>query len=439
MNNKPERLAPILDAQTLRRLLLSLISQAQSDMQRQGLIREDQALAPLSFGRSDEDIDAIAIDEATLGFDSLTRLELINSVNQFFQLSQSGAEDYLLLTPSIGRWIEVVSHHMQLQGAEQKFGFATSGSAGPVSVHVHPLTHLVAEIAALCDGPLKEVSPSARVVALVPPHHIYGFLFTCLLPAIQTVEVIDLHRKAPSALAREAKPCDLVIGTPFSWQMVADAGLQLPDGLHGVTSAGPSTTETWVRSGPGRPDSMTEIYGSTETGGIGSRKSHQAPFELLAHLSPSGAGITRIANPDVRLPLQDQLTWHCTRRFSLKGRIDHIVQIAGVNVSPSKVAALIADVPGVAEAVVRLSSVRLKGFVVPTQDVTDIAMLEKRIYSHLREHLPAPARPDALRFGATLPRNAMGKMCDWITQDTSPASDTNEPKQEKPNPVILIN
>lgn len=410
---RSERPAHWLDEATIRRVLLALITQAQSDLHRRGLIREDQALAALSLGRSASQVDAITIDEASLGFDSLSRLELISRVNQFFQLSQTGAEDYLLVTPTLGRWVEVVTHHLVLVDTRLSFGFATSGTAGPVRTHVHGIDTLEAELKALCEGPLAKARPGARIVSLVPPHHIYGFLFSCLLPAYLGVPVVDLHRLAPSALARNGRAGDLVIGTPFSWQMVAHAGAALPEGLQGITSAGPSTAETWQRCGDGRPDGMIEIYGATETGGLGSRRAFDAPFDLLPHLVPLPTGIARASDPDVALPVQDRIDWQGSRQFKLNGRLDHIVQVAGVNVEPSLVAERIREVEGVSDVAVRLDGERLKAFVVPASGIKHPQDLEKRIHGHLCRHLPAPARPASVRFGATLPRNEMGKLCDW--------------------------
>lgn len=417
---RSEPSAQWLDAPTIRRLLLSLIRQEQSDLRRRGLIREDQALAALSIGQPAPQVDGIAIDEATLGFDSLSRLELISRVNQFFQLSQTGAEDYLLVTPSIGRWIEIITHHLAMVGAAQSFGFATSGTAGPVQTHVHGIATLEAELTALCDGPLATIVPSARIVALVPPHHIYGFLFTCLLPSLLQADVVDLHLQAPSALSREGRPGDLVIGTPFSWKMVAHAGRVLPEGLLGVTSAGPSTPDTWRRDEPGRPEKMMEIYGSTETGGLGSRSSGNAPFDLLSHLVPLQSGIARAAHPEVALPLQDHIDWQGSRQFHLMGRVDHVVQVAGVNVAPSLVQKRILELDGVTDAAVRLEADRLKALIVAGPHIKDQQDLQKRIDQHLQKHFPATARPASYRFATALPRNAMGKLCDWPADGSPP-------------------
>ena len=434
----PDQAAPpALAAGNVRRLLLALISQAQADLQRRGLIQQDQALASRSWDGDSDALDTIAIDEATLGFDSLSRLDLINAVNQFFQLSRSGAEDYLLLTPTVGRWLEVVLQHLTIVGADQHFGFATSGSMGPVSVHVHSLSDLEAEVAALCEGPLCDLAGVKRILALVPPHHIYGFLFTCLLPKNLGVEVVDLSRKAPSALARVARPGDLVIGTPFSWDMVAKAGLPLVSGVCGITSAGPSTADTWDLAAPGRPDAMIEIYGATETGGLGSRQSWNAPFDLLPHLVPLKDGIARSGAPMVPLAVQDHVIWQEPRRFSVQGRRDQVVQVAGVNVQPGVVREHILALDEVADVAVRMGRDRLKAFVVPQPDVTDLPALQRTINTHLRKRFPASACPGDLRFGSSLPRNTMGKLKDWDVGE--PVSLPVIETQEKQIPANLVN
>ena len=78
---------------TLRCLVVSLIIKEQKKLNKKGLIRHDQTLASLIHNSSQTEIDAVAITEETLGFDSIGTLELILAVNRFFNLSRSGVED----------------------------------------------------------------------------------------------------------------------------------------------------------------------------------------------------------------------------------------------------------------------------------------------------------------------------------------------------------
>lgn len=95
------------------------------------------------------------------------------------------------------------------------------------------------------------------------------------------------------------------------------------------------------------------------------------------------------------------------------GRRDGAVQIGGHNVWPDRVARALRAVDGVADAAVRMhANGRLKAFIVPAEQ-QDTEHLSARIEQMIILHLTDPERPRSFRFGAALPRNAMGKLADW--------------------------
>jgi 4-coumarate--CoA ligase len=91
--------------------------------------------------------------------------------------------------------------------------FRTSGSTGQPKSCVHALHALwreVQEVAPLLSG-------CTRLFAAVPSHHIYGFLFTILLPralGLDSRSVLDLRQSSPARLSRELREGDVVIGHP---------------------------------------------------------------------------------------------------------------------------------------------------------------------------------------------------------------------------------
>jgi 4-coumarate--CoA ligase (photoactive yellow protein activation family) len=405
----PEVAAPsCIAADTIRRLCISLIAAEHADLVAKGQMHRDAVLPLLNPHVSLTERDALRIDEDGLGFDSLARLGLILRVNRFFNLADSGVEDYLLIHRTLGDWVALISRHFQIVGDLASFTFDTSGSAGPVKHVSHPATVLIAEMKAHVSGPLSY--QASRVLSLVPPHHIYGFLFTCLLPDLLGLPVLDLTRLGPTAVFRQAKPGDLIIGTPFNWQVLHATGLTLPPEVTGITSAGPSTPATWEVLTVNGLARLTEVYGSTETGGIGTRTEFGAAFDVLPHLARQNDAILR-RDDGQSLALQDHLDWVEPGRFQVQGRKDDVVQVGGVNVSPAQVATVIRGMNGVADVAVRLGSGRLRAFIVPS--VPDVAALEHRLRDQIAQSLPAPARPTSLCFGSALPRTAMGKLCDW--------------------------
>jgi 4-coumarate--CoA ligase len=264
------------------------------------------------------------------------------------------------------------------------------------------------------EGGSGRVPDPVRLLVLVPCHHIFGFLFGALLPARAGWPVVDLAGRPPGALAREARPGDLVIATPWLLSLALKSGGDLPGGLSAVVSGAPAPDDLWQVSAEAGL-ALTEVYGATETGGIGWRRCRHAPFALLSHLARRGGDVQR---PDGRaLDVQDRLEWRDGRRFAVLGRRDRVVQVAGVNVSPDAVARHLAAAEGVCDAVVRLDAAtgRLKAFVVPGPDRADGStdgVLEARLRAACTD-LPAPARPYRYSFGIDLPRGPTGKVADW--------------------------
>jgi 4-coumarate--CoA ligase len=248
---------------------------------------------------------------------------------------------------------------------------------------------------------------------LVPCHHIFGFLFGALVPARAGWPVIDLAGRAPGTLARTARPGDLIVATPYLLSLALQAGEPIPAGCSAVVSGAAVPADVWAdgaRAGLG----LIEIYGATETGGIGWRRAPDHPFDLLPHLSRAGNGV---AGPfGAPLSLQDRLAWRGPRSFALLGRVDRVVQVAGVNVSPDAVARHLAALEGVSDAAVRLDPVtgRLKAFIVPSDPALCVTpgALEPQLRAACAD-LPAPSRPQRFDLGTALPTGPSGKPTDW--------------------------
>lgn len=118
-----------------------------------------------------------------------------------------------------------------------------------------------------------------RVLAAVPAHHMYGFLFTMPLPArLGCNDVIDICRMTPQAVAAIMQSGDLVVSHPAHWSLLARHANRLPPGLQGVTSTAPCPDALAIAlevMGLGR---LMQMYGSSETAGIGTRTAAGSAF-----------------------------------------------------------------------------------------------------------------------------------------------------------------
>lgn len=344
--------------------------------------------------------------------------DLVTEVGSFFGLDID-ATRRLRGLDTLGLWAEAV---LEAWGDSSPIlTFKTSGSTGAPTLCPTPLTLLKQE-AREALAPL--FSDRARILAFVPRHHIYGFLFTVLLPRILGIPVREEPPVPLSSLLKELRAGDLCVAFPMFWSAASRLRTCFSAGVFGATSTGPCppyVIESLLHLGLER---MTEVYGSSETGGIGARHDHNRPYSLfpywtqvredgyegLVRSSPEGGMMKGV-------PLPDNLEWLGPDRFNLRGRRDNVVQVAGHNVNLQTVEDTMRRHPIVLDCVVRLmrpnEGNRLKAFVVPSEAVQPTFEDRQRLNDWLRGQLPAHSIPKSIRFGQALPMTALGKLRDW--------------------------
>jgi 4-coumarate--CoA ligase (photoactive yellow protein activation family) len=351
-----------------------------------------------------------------LDCDSLEKLSLAAALGRALRLDRSGLEDHLLARTTLGSWIELSA--LCLSRDDRSLVFATSGSTGEPKMCDQPLELLEQETCYLADL----FADRRRIVSAVSSRHIYGFLFTVLLPLKLGV---PLHRRLDRStvtLAADLLPGDLLIGFPDFWRLAAQSIDVFPPDVKGVTSTAALPAElgaSLARLGLG---SLTEIYGSTETAGLGWRIVSEPSFTLFPYwsrLADGGETLARL-HPDGSRTLhvpQDHLHWLGDGSFMPAGRRDEALQVAGINVYPSRIAALLERHPAVAAASVRRmrpeEGDRLKAFIVPRDSNDSQPRLAELLAHWANENLTSAERPKSFSFGSHLPRDALGKTIDW--------------------------
>jgi 4-coumarate--CoA ligase len=351
--------------------------------------------------------------EAGLGLDSLELMGCAAAANQFFQLHETGIEDYLLRDRRLDGWVAIVE--AALREGTSGLTFTTSGSTGVPKPCPQPNATLLAE----AEFWAAEFRGVTRILQAVPAHHIYGCLFTALLTDLLGVPVLDARARAPGVLARSLAPGDLLVGFPAGLQQMLRSLPGLPAGLRCTSSTAPLPAATHAALHAAGAAEVTEIYGSSETAGIGFRRDPAAPFALLPRWRPGAAGaaasvIERASG--VEFPLPDLASWGGDGALTLHGRKDRAVQVGGINVYPEKVAARLAQHPLIAAAAVRLDATlaepRLKAFIVPATGASAEAAVAA-LEAWCRAQLSAAERPVRIEAGPALPRGALDKPADW--------------------------
>ena len=290
----------------------------------------------------------------------------------------------------------------------------TSGTTGTPRPHAKSWGSLVAGARAL-QARVPDIV-GASIVGAVPAQHMWGLETTVMLP-LQSGGAVDascplLPAEIGVALAALPAPRWLV-ATPAHLRACALSAERLP-ALAGVlcsTAPLPQETAQRIEELGGAP--VLEIYGSTETGAIATRRSARTQvFEAVEGIDIAIAGDQAVAR-DGHLPapveLNDLLQSKGGGKFTVQGRAGDLVKIGGKRSSLGALTAELNGIPGVIDGVFWLpdaaqGEARLTAFAVAP------GMEKAAIIAQLRDRIDPVFLPRPLLLVDTLPRNAAGKL-----------------------------
>jgi long-chain acyl-CoA synthetase len=388
-----------------------------------------QRLAPRLAPHPEGTPQSPALDwsAAGLALDSLARMSLATAAAVWCNAYDAGFEDLFLAKRNAVDWAGVMKRARQ--AGARHFTFSSSGSVGARKHIRHQEEHLAHEAqawaAVLSAG---SAAPVRRVIMLAPTHHIYGLIWGVLLPKALGVPVIDADLTALPVL----QSGDVIVAVPDQWGWLAKAAVTAnsaapthlwPAGVVGISSTAPlppdihTALTSPLADGSALLERLLQIYGSTETAGLAWRDTPAGDYQLAPGRSRAENGIALTLPGGLRtsLAVQDELQWTSDTHFQLLRRSDQSVQVGGHNVSPAWVADQLRAHPAVTDASVRLdthaSPPRLKAFVVMRSDEASDERVALEAWA--LDTLPWYAALGSIRYGSEVPRNAMGKLCDW--------------------------
>lgn len=373
--------------------------------------------------RSSESLHAIPID-------SFEWMAIATRIVNYFSLDSSGLEDYLLRKNKLSDWAEVVVKSRELASTDLRL--STSGSTGKPKVVTHDYEALVAEVHFFIDYFAQLTITPKRIVSVVPPHHIYGFLFSVLLPDLLDIPVIRgmaAHARAQQGLHEH----DVLVAFPSFLNQLVKRTIGFAPQVTVLTSTGPCPQDTLEALTAEGAHQVIEIYGSTDTGGIGVRHVPGDPFELLPRWRRADSS-EQAADPvqssettlnhiiDIRTEqltlVPDYLAWqpkYGERHFLPRGRTDQAISIHGINVFPQRVAETLTQHASVQTARVRLlpDGSGLKALIVPEPSLKTDATLIPELKAIARQQLSALEQPKHYQMADSIPTNSYGKETDW--------------------------
>ncbi|TAM53718.1 MAG: acyl-CoA synthetase [Burkholderiaceae bacterium] len=311
----------------------------------------------------------------------------------------------------------------------------TSGSTGVPLPHRKTWGALVRNMQAGAAGLGLDASTRYSIVGTVPPQHMYGFESTVLL-ALQSGSVFSAeHPFYPvdicSAIAALARP-RLLVTTPVHLRALLAAGVEVPPLDLVVSATAPMPVQLAKAAEARLRAPLLEIYGSTETGQIATRRTAEVvPWTLLpqVRLVPQGERMW-VSGGHVEVPVAMGDVLECVddRHFLLHGRKADLVNIAGKRNSLAYLNHQLNAIAGVQDGAFFMPDeepasagvTRLLAFAV----APGLSLAALR--AALRERIDPVFMPRPLRLVQQLPRNSTGKLPREALQTLAQACEAKE-------------
>lgn len=255
----------------------------------------------------------IELSKEPFNLDSLAIIEFATSVNQFFGLYRNSMEELLLRYQNLRSWRDIVLD--SLQSYSEGLIFFTKGTTGVQKPIYQSFNDLLKEAKFLA----KLFKNYNRLLTAVRIHHIYGFLYSILLPKFREFNSIEHLEVIPSNKFFEAKNGTLIVSTPTIYSQISNLFGEFNSNIGAISSTEPMSESLYNLLKERGISKIYEIYGSSETLGVGYRLEFNSPYRLFDYLEPNS----------IEPKLQDYIEWINKRDFKLKGRKDGAIKVRG--------------------------------------------------------------------------------------------------------------
>lgn len=303
----------------------------------------------------------------------------------------------------------------------------TSGSTGAPIAHRKTWAALVRNVQLEAEQMGLHPPTGYSVVGTVPPQHMYGFESTVLMPLANGFSVASAQCFYPAdichALQQLPEPRVLVT-TPVHLRSLLAAKLPLPKIALIMSATAPLSPQLAREAEQAFDAPLREIYGSTETGQIATRRPTVSPeWTLLPGLrmerrtSQEGGkdADERMwisgGHVETPMPMNDAIELVGSGRFLLHGRMSDLINIAGKRSSLAYLDHHLNAIPGVQDGAFYMPPENIDGGVTRlTAFVVAPDLQSADIMTILRQKIDPAFLPRPLYRVAQLPRNATGKL-----------------------------
>jgi acyl-CoA synthetase (AMP-forming)/AMP-acid ligase II len=294
----------------------------------------------------------------------------------------------------------------------------TSGSTGTPEPCMRNLSFFRQGAVANAECMFQGFNGRPGIVATVPPYHMFGFELSIAVPLFAGARLYSGRPFYPvdvaAALESVAAP-RILVSTPVHLRVLLESGLGMPRVERVFSATAPLSASLAGGIEKLFCAEVREIFGTTETGSIGWRKTaDEEAFNLMpgSELTQRAQG-SLLSAPHIVPPfeLADRLELLEGRRFCIVGRSNDIVNIAGKRMSLAGMNAILADLDGVVDGAFLPPGDDADG---PVERMSAIVvapgLTDEEIRQALRQKLDSAFIPRRIAFVERLPRNAAGKL-----------------------------
>jgi acyl-coenzyme A synthetase/AMP-(fatty) acid ligase len=317
----------------------------------------------------------------------------------------------------------------------------TSGSTGTPTACRKTAAQLIGEGETLQRT--FQLAADSCILATVPAHHIYGLLFSILLPlaaGAHFVRETPLLTPVIEETARRYRATTL-ISVPPHLRVLAESELTTLGQVRQVFSSGAPLADATAHALQRRfAVAVSEVLGSTETGGFAHRRAdidgaRFRPFPNVTITTDEDQQLL-LASPLLEARLTQPIT--CPDRIELQtdgsfkhlGRTDGVVKVGGTRVSLPELEARVRGLRGVNDvAALAVDAGNARGQEIWLVIATERAQELPELRSELLRYYEPVLLPRRFRYVDTLPREATGKVmrARLLELFRSPKSETMQP------------
>ena len=314
-----------------------------------------------------------------------------------------------------------------IDGAMHAVSLLTSGSTGVPQPHAKRWETLVGDVAVAVERLSSLLGlPSLAgltLVATVPVQHSYGLESSALLAMLGGAAFESGRPFFPADVAKtlESVPRPrALVTTPFHLKTLLLSGIELPAVDLILSATAPLSPQLAAQAEQALGGVLIEIYGSTESGQVATRRTTQSDIwenfgSIRVHAEPGeGDGPERFIFSGDFLPeptpMADVLELLDERRFRLFGRANDLIHVAGRRSSLAHLNYHLNSIAGVEDGAFWLPDEVADGVVRPVAFVVAPTLSAGEIIAALRQRLEPVFVPRRVVQVKAFPREGTGKL-----------------------------